>query len=162
MIPSSSRHNENRRNSHGGFPPGWDQIGFRQCFQHITWNVLPRAMASWGSNTLCMNIIFDRITIQWNCSCLCWNCQLAPATWAIKRGLARCTRSEHLNVKMISKIKITAHPAKNQIVRHWKYQVSENCHLLATTRRPHNELTLDSPLTEKARCRHEQNPQWTN
>ena len=96
----------------------------RQCFQRSTWSVLPRVTTSWGLNTLCLNIIsklFDRTTSQWNYSFLCRNCQLAPPTWAIMRDLARFTRSEHLNVEMALKIKITTHPANNWIVRHWKY-----------------------------------------
>ena len=34
-------------------------------------------------------------------------------TWAIMRDLARFTRSEHLNVEMALKVKITTHPANN-------------------------------------------------
>ena len=34
----------------------WVQIA-RQCFQRSTWSVLPRVTTSWGSNTLCLNII---------------------------------------------------------------------------------------------------------
>ena len=36
-----------------------------------------------------------------------------PTTWATMRDLSRFTRSEHLNVKMVSKGKITTHPANN-------------------------------------------------
>ena len=88
----------------------------RHCFQRSTWNVLPRVTTSWGLNTLRLNIIsklFDRTKSQWNCNLLYRNCHLAPPTWPIMRDLIRCTRSEHLNVKMVSKIKITAHLANN-------------------------------------------------
>ena len=93
----------------------WLQIA-RQCFQRSTWSVLPRVTTSWGLNTLRLNIIsklFDRTTSQWNYSFLCRNCQPAPPTWAIMRDLARFTQSEHLNVEMALKVKITAHPTKN-------------------------------------------------
>ena len=93
----------------------WLQIA-RQCFQRSTWSVLPRVTTSWGLNTLCLNIIsklFNRTISQWSCSFLCRNCQLAPPTWAIMGDLARFTQSEHLNVKMVSKVKITAHPTNN-------------------------------------------------
>ena len=83
-------------------------------------------------------------------------------TWAIIRDLARLTWSKHLNVRIIWKIKITAHPAKNDIVSDWKYQVSKHCCLLATVSHHHNELTPYSPLTGKARCRDEQNWHCTN
>ena len=43
---------------------------------------------------------------------------ISAPTWAIMRDLARFPRREHLNVKMASKIKITAHPPYNYIVRH--------------------------------------------
>ena len=78
-----------------------------QCSQRSTWNVLPRVTTSWGFNTALLNIIsklFDRTTSQWKCNFLCRNCQLASPTWAIMRDLTRCTWSEHLNVKMVSKI----------------------------------------------------------
>ena len=93
----------------------WLQIA-KQCFQRSTWSVLPRVTTSWGLNTLRPNIILkllDWPTSQWNCSFLCRNCQLAPPTWAIMRDLAQFTRSEHLNVKMVSKVKIKTHPANN-------------------------------------------------
>ena len=93
----------------------WVQIA-RQCFQCSTWNVLPQVTTSWGLNILRLNIIsklFDRTTSQWNCRFLCQKCHLAPRMGAIMRNLVQCTRSENLNVKMVSKIKIMAHPAKN-------------------------------------------------
>ena len=146
----------------------WFLFGFKllvNVFSAVPLSVLPRVMASWGLNTRCQNIIskvFDRTTSKWSCSFLCRNCQLVPSMWAIMKNLARCTWNEHLNVKMVSIIKITAHPAKNKIVRHWKYQVGKNCHLLATASCHHNALTLDSALTGTAQCRHEQNRCWTN
>ena len=85
-----------------------------QFFQRSTWNVLPRVTTSWGLKTLRLNIIpklFDRNTSQWNGRFLCRKRQQTPPTWAIMKDLARCTQSEHLNVKMASKIKIMAHPA---------------------------------------------------
>ena len=123
-----------------------------QCFQHSTWSVLTPVTTSWGLNTLHLNIIlksFNWTTSQPNCCFLRQNCQRVPPKWAIMRDLAQCTRGEHFNVKMVSKIKIKAHLAKNWVVCHWKYQFSENCCLLTTASRHHNGLT------GKTRCSHE-------
>ena len=87
----------------------------RQCVEWSTRNVPPRVTTSWSLNNLCLNkisMLFDRTTRQWNSCFLCPSCQLAPPKWAIKKDLVRCTWSEHLNVKMVSKIKITAHRQK--------------------------------------------------
>ena len=136
----------------------------RQCFQHCTWNVLPRVTTSWGLNTLRFNIIsklFDSTTSQPNCSFLCWNCQIVSPTWAIMRNLARLTWSKHLNVKLVSKSKLR--PTQQRISSfilgntRWVKTVT-----LATVSCCHNELTLDSPLLRKAWSCHEPNRHWSN